>query len=219
MTRNESSCERVLITGVTGMIGANVAAVLLRQPQAPLGGVTLPCVQLFGLARYRSDQRMLQSLVPLEGALTLLRGDVNDPLSVHRAVQASRPAVVFHFAAQAYNGVSWGAPSLTMETNVVGTVHLLEALRAAGLGSSRVLMAASSAQYGDGIAHLADPASPFPETTPQLPLSPYGVSKAAMELVGRQYWRNFGMPILFARLFPQAHASPTQPEGRRAAGG
>ena len=39
MTRNESSCERVLITGVTGMIGANVAAVLLRQPQAPLGGV------------------------------------------------------------------------------------------------------------------------------------------------------------------------------------
>ena len=85
----------------------------------------------------------------------------------------------------------------------VGTITLLEALRAHGLGASRVLVAASSAQYGDGIGLLPRPEQPFPETTPQLPLSPYGVSKAAMELVGRQYWRNFGMPILFARLFPQ----------------
>ena len=60
-----------------------------------------------------------------------------------------------------------------------------------------------SAQYGAGIASLPDPAAPFPESTAQLPLSPYGVSKAAMELLGRQYGRNFGLPIVYARLFPQ----------------
>ena len=196
-----TSLVRVLITGVTGMIGSNVAAVLLAR--VPLGGVDLPAVQLYGMARFRSDMRMFQALVPQENVVTILRGDLDDPASVSNVVAQSKPHIVFHFGAQAYNGVSWSAPSLTMQTNIIGTLNLLEALRAADLTTTRVLMAASSAQYGAGIALLKDPTAPFPETTEQKPLSPYGVSKAAMELLGRQYGANFGMPIMYARLFPQ----------------
>ena len=193
---------RVLITGVTGMIGSNVAAVLLER--RPLAGVPLPPMRIFGLARFRSDMRMFQALVSQESKITLLRGDLDDPLSISIAVRKSMPDVVYHFGGQAYNGVSWGAPSLTIRSNVIGTVNLLEALRANNLARSvRVLMAASSAQYGAGIQALADPHAPFPETTPQLPLSQYGVSKAAMELLGRQYGANYGIRIMYARLFPQ----------------
>ena len=193
---------RVLITGVSGMIGSNVAAVLLER--RPLAGVPLPPMRIFGLARFRSDMRMFQALVPHESAITMLRGDLDDPLSISIAVRKSMPDVVYHFGGQAYNGVSWGAPSLTIRSNVIGTMNLLEALRANNLSRSvRVLMAASSAQYGAGIQALADPQAPFPETTPQLPLSQYGVSKAAMELLGRQYGANYGIRIVYARLFPQ----------------
>ena len=180
------------------MIGSNVAAALIARKR--LGGVAPPTVRVFGMARFRSDMEMLQALIPNVTALTLLRGDLDDPMSVAAAVRTACPAIVFHFGAQAYNGVSWGAPSLTMHTNVIGTLNLLEALRAQNLTRTRVLMAASSAQYGSGIAHSADPVG---EQTVQLPLSPYGVSKAAMELLGRQFGANFGMPIMYARLFPQ----------------
>lgn len=193
---------RVLITGITGMIGSNIAAALIAR--TPLNGVPLPPSEIFGLCRFRSDMRMLQTLVPqFDSALTLLRGDLDDPYSVHAAVRKSNPDIVFHMAAQAYNGVSWGAPALTLHTNVVGTAHLLEALRACNRSTARVVMAASSAQYGAGINLVADPSAPLDERTPQLPLSPYGVSKASMELLGRQYFANYGMPIMFARLFPQ----------------
>ena len=108
---------RVLITGVTGMIGSNVAAVLLER--RPLAGVPLPPMRIFGLARFRSDMRMFQALVSQESKITLLRGDLDDPLSISIAVRKSMPDVVYHFGGQAYNGVSWGAPSLTIRSNVI----------------------------------------------------------------------------------------------------
>ena len=195
---------RVLITGVTGMIGSNIAAALLAR--TPIGGTRLRATRLFGMARYRSDMQMLTALVGSavsSGRLELLRGDLDDAVSVREIVAVSKPDVVIHLAAQAYNGVSWGAPLLTLRQNILGTAHLLEALRSLNLTATRVLMAASSAQYGDGVRQLANSSAPFPESTPQIPLSPYGVSKAAMESLGRQYALNFGMKIAFARLFPQ----------------
>merc|ERR1740138_76578 len=109
------------------MIGSNVAAVLLARH--PLGSVQLPPVRIFGMCRFRSDMRMLEALVPgaqERGLIKMLRGDLDDPHSVHRVVHRARPDVVFHLGAQAYNGVSWGAPALTLRTNVEGTAHLLE---------------------------------------------------------------------------------------------
>ena len=82
---------RVLVTGVTGMIGSNVAAKLLAHE--PLGGVPLPPMIVFGMARFRSDMRMFHALVPDESAITLLRGDLDDPLSVALVVRRARPDV------------------------------------------------------------------------------------------------------------------------------
>ena len=98
MSTCSDDAARVLITGVTGMIGSNVAAELLGS--RGVGPLALPSVTLFGLARFRSDMRMLKALVPQENAITILRGDLNDPLSVSEAVNAARPSVVYHFAAQ-----------------------------------------------------------------------------------------------------------------------
>lgn len=191
-----SPLVNVLITGITGMVGSTVAASLYSRQ--PVGGVTPPPVRIFGMARFQSDATILRTMIP-EEAVKVLRGDLEDSSSVIAAVQISRPSVVFHFGAHGHDGMSWGTPSLTLRTNVVGTFNLLDALRISNLTSTRVIMASSASQYGAG----APVGSRSDERTNQLPLTPFGVSKAAMELVGRQFGARFGMPIVYARLFPQ----------------
>jgi len=107
-----------------------------------------------------------------------------------------RPDAVFHLAAQSYPTASWQRPIETLETNVIGTANVLEAVRRLN-ANVRVVVAGSSAEYG-----AVDPErTPISESAPLLPLHPYGVSKVATDLLAYQYWAGFGLDAVRVRIF------------------
>jgi len=122
--------------------------------------------------------------------------DIRDWCSVYDSLTRFRPDAVFHLAAQSYPTVSWQRPIETLETNVIGTANVLEAVRRLG-SKVRVVVAGSSAEYG-----LVDPQRvPISENEPLLPVHPYGVSKVATGLLAYQYWAGFGLDAVRVRIF------------------
>src|SRR5262249_988940 len=134
-------------------------------------------------------------LVDMAG-LPLEEVDIRDWCSVYDSLMRFRPDAVFHLAAQSYPAVSWRRPIETLETNVIGTANVLEAVRRVG-PKVRVVVAGSSAEYG-----AVDPERmPISESAPLLPLHPYGVSKVATDLLAYQYWAGFGLDAVRVRIF------------------
>lgn len=187
------SRTRALITGVTGMIGSHVARELARDP----------CVEIFGLVRPRSS---LDALSGVLARISLVSGDLTDAHRMLDVIREVNPTVVYHFAAQAINGISYANADITVDANVRGTLNLLEGLRRAGLSGfehpnpTRVLLAGSSTQYGRTVDEVA---GPLGEIAPLKPVTPYGVSKVATELLGNAYNMSFGLPVITARFFIQ----------------
>ena len=191
--RHESR-TRVLITGVSGMIGSHVARHL----------VTDPCVDVHGLIRWRSD---LSSLNGILHKIKMVYGDITDSVTMRDVLRSTRPDYIYHFAAQAINSVSYASPELTTQVNVMGTLNLLEAMHALNMTSTRFLLAGSSTE--DGKTCDTGP-GPVPETAPMEPVSPYGASKVASEMLARQYHNAFGLDVIIARFFIQVGAGGTE---------
>lgn len=184
---------RALITGITGFAGAHLAEHLLASGQD---------TEVFGLVRWRSSTAELQPLLPL---LRLVEGDLRDQASLLRALQAARPEVIYHLAASSSVAGSWATPTEILETNAVGTLHLLEAVRQLDLDTT-VVLACSAESYGV----VEESELPIGEDRPLRPVSPYGISKAAADLLGYQYFHAFRMRTVRLRLFN--HCGPRQPE-------
>lgn len=147
--------------------------------------------ETFGIARSSASSRM-EGIAP-EG---VYRVDVLDRDHLQATVEAVRPDLVVHLAAQAYNGRSWDTETLTHQTNILGTLNVLKSVRAV-VPEARVVLACSSAEYGD-----FDPADvPLKEDHPLRPITPYGISKVATENLGFQYYANFGLNVYLPRLF------------------
>lgn len=153
---------RALVTGGAGFIGSTLADRLLAEGHAVDVVDDLSSGALANLAEARSDPNV---------DFTFHRIDVRDE-SLPDLIERRRPEVVFHLAAQADVRVSVERPVFDAEVNVIGTLRVLEGARRAG--SRKVVFAASGGTlYGD-----VDPADlPVRESQPQVPLSPYGVSK------------------------------------------
>jgi len=181
---------RIFITGITGPVGSFLADYLL----------TLDNLEIHAFKRWRSDPRPIAHLV---GQVVFHEGDVEDPFSIHRALECARPDRIYHLAAQSYPSESWDAPIATMRVNVEGTLNLLEAARRC-CPDARIHIAGTSAQYG----FAAPEAMPLREDHPMRPSSPYGVSKVAAELSGLQYHQSYGLHVLVTRSFN--HVGPRQ---------
>jgi GDP-4-dehydro-6-deoxy-D-mannose reductase len=129
--------------------------------------------------------------------------DVNDPVTVERALTGARPDAVYHLAGLAHVGQSWEEPVAFFETNAGGTLHVLDAARRCR-PIPRVLMVSSAEVYG-----TVQPAElPLVEEAPLRPVSPYAASKAAAEMVGLQAHLGWGVPVIRAR--PFNHLGPGQ---------
>ncbi len=184
---------KCLITGITGFAGSHLAEHLLAQGY-----------EVHGTLRWRSRTENIEGI---RDRLTLHACDLRDPVAMNEMVAKVRPDQVYHLAAQSYVLMSWVAPSETMTTNVVGQVNLFEAIRAADLcGSCRVQLAGSSEEYG----MVLPGETPIKESNPLRPLSPYGVSKVAQDLMGYQYFKSYGLQAVRSRAFN--HTGPRRGE-------
>jgi GDP-4-dehydro-6-deoxy-D-mannose reductase len=173
---------RVFITGMSGFIGAHLAALLCQEGH-----------DVWGTYYIKGE---IRSLDGLGGRVRSIHCDIRDRRALRNALARARPDRVYHLAAQSFPTVSWTYPALTMETNAGGTINLFEALRRLG-PKPRVLVAGSSAVYG----FVTPDEVPVGEDHPMRPLHPYGVSKVAQEMLAFQYFKNFGVWACTARIF------------------
>lgn len=183
--------QRALITGITGFVGSHMADFLLEEDY-----------EVYGLCRWRASR---DNIIQLNGKVKLIEADLLDSHSLERLIIEVRPHLIFHLAAQSYVPASWTSPAVTLETNVVGPANLFEAIRRAQI-DPLIQIACSSEEYG-----LVYPNEvPIKETNPLRPLSPYGVAKVAMDYLGYQYFKSYGMKIIRTRGFN--HTGPRRGE-------
>ena len=182
----------MLITGISGFVGQHLATYLLGNH---------PEVEVFGLRRWRST---LPAALATSPSVHVVDGDLLDAPSLVRALQASSPEAVLHLAASSSVAGSWDTPAEMMQVNVLGTLNLLEAVRQLGLDPV-VVLACSAEAYG----MVGEDELPIRESQPFRPVSPYAVSKAAVDLLGDQYFRAFHLRTVRARFFN--HCGPGQP--------
>jgi GDP-4-dehydro-6-deoxy-D-mannose reductase len=133
--------------------------------------------------------------------------DLLDARGVSRAVEGIRPGAVYHCGGAAHVGQSWSATESTLAVNVRGTHHLLQALVRAGL-DTRVVIPSSAMVY-------RPVGEPLTEDHPLVPVSPYGLSKLAQELLGARM-SNGRVRITIGRAFN--HVGPRQDPGFAASG-
>jgi len=178
---------KVIITGVSGMVGSFFA-------------------RIYQEANSGCDVYGLDITSPVAGLLPedkFFKCNILERDAVMRIFESVRPDIVIHMAAQAYNGISWDCEYLTHATNIQGSLNVLYCAKA--IGNTKVLLGCSSAEYGN----ITPDDCPLIEERPLKPFTPYGVSKAAMEMLGYQYYLNYDFPVFLPRMF--IHVGPGHP--------
>ena len=168
---------RIVVTGAAGFIGWHLVDTLTRR-----GDVVQAWIRRPGSADW-------------EGAIETAAVDMTDRNAISRQLAAFAPDVIVHLAAQSLPGRSWEQPALTYEVNVIGVIHLLEAVR--GLTHPpRVMVAGSSAEYA-----VRPDDQPISEQAPTEPNSPYGGSKLAADQLAQLYVRRYDLDLVRFRPF------------------
>ncbi|MFH1561224.1 MAG: GDP-mannose 4,6-dehydratase [Patescibacteria group bacterium] len=183
--------KRALITGITGFAGSHLAELLLKKK-----------IKVYGTCRWRSRTENIEDF---KNKLNLIEGDLLDLKSLQKIMMDVKPDYVFHLAAQSFVPASWASPAATLETNVVGSVNLFEAIRSVKI-DPLVQIACSSEEYG--LVHPNE--VPIKEDNPLRPLSPYAVSKVSLDFLGYQYHQSYGLKIVRTRGFN--HTGPRRGE-------
>ena len=133
---------------------------------------------------------------------TDLEADVTDAEGIRKAFLDARPNAVYHLAAASHVGTSWSAPVDVLRVNAEGSLNVFLAALEAGV--ERVLLIGSAEEYG----HITPELLPVTETTSLRPVSPYGASKAAAEMMASHAFHGRGLPVVCVRAFN--HLGPGQ---------
>lgn len=194
--------KKALITGITGMVGSHLADFLLEETDW----------EIYGVCRWRSPLDNVNHLlerVNQKDRVFFDYADLNDQISLITVINKIKPDFVFHLAAQSYPLTSFTAPIDTLNTNILGTCRLLEALRNTMNVDSTynpiIHVCASSEVFGK-IPAQAKPETGIHEECPFHPASPYAISKVGTDLLGRYYAEAYGMTIMTTRMF--THTGP-----------
>ncbi|KKU87272.1 MAG: NAD-dependent epimerase/dehydratase [Candidatus Gottesmanbacteria bacterium GW2011_GWA2_47_9] len=174
--------KKVLITGIAGFAGSHLAELLLSKG-----------FEVHGMRRPRTKMDHIESIA---NRLHLTDADLLDSHSLYSTISRIKPDYIFHLAAQSFVPTSWVSPSVPLEVNIVGSANLFEAVRQANIDPV-IQIACSSEEYG--MVH--DNEVPIKETNPLRPLSPYAVSKVAMDYLGYQYHQSYGVRVVRTRGF------------------
>lgn len=171
--------KSVLVTGGTGLVGGHLVEALLQRKCR----VVVP---------YRSvDPRSYLATQKLAVKMTMAIGDLKDAQRVFDIVTKYEIEYIFHLGAQAIVPTAYNNPLETIETNVMGTVHVLEAARRYP-GVKGVIVASSDKAYGKSD-------KPYKETDPLRGDHPYEVSKSSADLIAYSYHKTYGLPIVITR--------------------
>lgn len=175
---------RCLVTGADGFIGSHLVEELLKQG-----------AKVRALVYYNSEGKwgLLENIKNLKSHknLEVVLGDINDPHFCERLLEDQE--IIFHLAALIAIPYSYIAPSSYFQTNVLGTVNLLEAARKAKV--KRFLNTSTSEVYGTALYE------PMDENHPQQAQSPYAASKVGSDKAAMSYFLSFGLPVTIVRPF------------------
>jgi len=169
-----------LVTGAEGFIGSHLVKFLQSKGWNVIGGYL----------SHDSDS------FPRLPRLRFAQCDLRNGQRVQQIFNEYQPTHVFHLGAQSLPTVSWVDPAGTFESNIMGSLHVFEAVR----HMKRlpvVVSACSSAEYG----HVPPSAIPVTESQPLHPLHPYGISKVCLDLIARQYFLDYKIPAVNLRIF------------------
>ncbi len=173
--------KRCLITGADGFLATHLADRLIRA-----GAL------VYGLARDRQRVVSALDLYGLRSNMTIMTCDVREYRSFLDIVAGESIDTVFHLAASSIVGVAARGPLPTLETNILGTVNVLEACRQQGV--ERILVASSDKAYGDHPDAL-----PFREDHALKGLHIYDTSKSCVDLIAQTYYSQFQLPVRVPR--------------------
>lgn len=175
--------ETVLVTGASGFAGGHLVDLLVHDHQQVIGW------HRPGTGPSRDSPERVWMAV-----------DILDPQAVRHAIATTRPATIFHCAGAAHAAQSWYQAATTLETNVLGTHHVFEAIRAERV-KARVLVPGSALVYRPSDRPLAEDATIGPQ-------SPYATSKLAQELLSARAAQEDALPVFLTRSFN--HLGPRQ---------
>lgn len=177
------------ITGIAGFAGSHLAEELLAHGWTVSGSVL------------RGEP--LDHLAAVRKRISLLPLDIRNARRCREVLARVKPEFVFHLAAMASVGQSFGKERLTFEVNLDGTVNMLEAA-----GSLRGLRKFVFVGSADAFGIITPKTRILTESQPLHPISPYGIAKAAAEHTALYYHRQYGLPVVVAR--PFNHTGPRQ---------
>jgi NAD dependent epimerase/dehydratase len=175
--------KKVLVTGADGFIGSHLVEELLDRGAQVRAYVYYNSFNSWGWIDSFSEEK--------KAKLEIFAGDVRDPNGVRTAMKDID--VVFHLAALIAIPFSYHSPDTYIDTNVKGTLNIVQAAK--DLGISRVLVTSTSEVYGT--AQYV----PIDEKHPRQPQSPYSASKIGADCIAESFYRSFGTPITIVRPF------------------
>jgi GDPmannose 4,6-dehydratase len=179
--------RKAFITGITGQDGSYLAEILLEKGY-----------EVFGMVR-RSSSFNTARIDHIFCDIELVFGDLSDGSALNQLMRTIRPDEVYNLGAQSHVRVSFDIPEYTADTDAMGTLRLLDAIREEGV-RARFYQASSSEMFGQARE------IPQTEETPFHPRSPYGVSKVFSYWITRNYREAYGMFAVNGILFN--HESP-----------
>jgi GDPmannose 4,6-dehydratase len=189
--------KNILITGITGQVGSQLADYVLEKTS----------YGVIGMMRWQEPIDNLYHLtdrINRKDRISLYYADLNDYTVLARMIKAARPEFISHLAAQSYPKTSFDIPIETLQTNIIGTANLLECIRQQkeADGYDPVVHVCSSSEVYGRAKHGA----PLAEDTPFHGASPYSISKIGTDYLGRFYGEAYGLRTFVTRM--GTHSGP-----------
>ena len=184
-----------LITGITGQDGSFLAELLIEKNYEVHGVLRRSSSFNTGRIEHMYLEEWVRDMKK-ERAINLHYGDMTDSSSLIRIIQTIQPDEIYNLAAQSHVKVSFDVPEYTAETDGVGTLRLLEAVRILGMEKKTRIYQASTSELFGLVQEV-----PQRETTPFYPRSPYGVAKLYGYWITKNYRESYGMFAVNGILF------------------